>query len=208
MVTLISLIAMDISIWLLTTIKNENPLLLLYFNWTCDHPLPYVAAVFASGQKGSLEKKSSTHSSILAWGMPWSEEPGGPQSTGSQRVGHDWVTHARQYSCLGNPMESRAWWAIVHGVTRVRHDLATKQQLLLTLPTPLSLLLNIIVTITLNIPTMTSLLLQISLLLIIKNITKQNMSLRYHMFIFMYLGKIVVFFSYFVLSFNRTFICI
>ena len=117
-------------------------------------------------------------------------------------------SHARQYSCLGNPMESRAWWAIVHGVTRVRHDLATKQQLLLTLPTPLSLLLNITVTITLNIPTMTSLLLQISLLLIIKNITKQNMSLRYHMFIFMYLGKIVVFFSYFVLSFNRTFICI
>ena len=33
-----------------------------------------------------------THSSILAWEIPWTEEPGGLQPTGSQRVGHDWVT--------------------------------------------------------------------------------------------------------------------
>ena len=31
-----------------------------------------------------------------------------------------------QYSCLGNPMDRGAWWAIVHGVTRVGHDLVTK----------------------------------------------------------------------------------
>ena len=31
-----------------------------------------------------------------------------------------------QYSCLGNPMDREAWWATVHGVARVRHDLATK----------------------------------------------------------------------------------
>ena len=31
----------------------------------------------------------ATHSSILAWGIPWTEEPGGLQSMGSQRVGHD-----------------------------------------------------------------------------------------------------------------------
>ena len=30
------------------------------------------------------------------------------------------------YSCLGNPMDKEAWWATVHGVTRVRHNLATK----------------------------------------------------------------------------------
>ena len=37
-----------------------------------------------------------SHSSILAWKAPWTEEPGGLQSIGSQRVGHDWVTeHAR-----------------------------------------------------------------------------------------------------------------
>ena len=31
-----------------------------------------------------------------------------------------------QYSCLGNPMDRGAWWATVHGVARVRHDLATE----------------------------------------------------------------------------------
>ena len=33
-----------------------------------------------------------------------------------------------QYSCLGNPMDRGAWWATVHGVTRVRHDLASKPE--------------------------------------------------------------------------------
>ena len=40
----------------------------------------------------SLEKEMATHSSILAWRIPWMEEPDRLQSTGSQRVGHDWVT--------------------------------------------------------------------------------------------------------------------
>ena len=38
------------------------------------------------GQKDSLEEDMATHSSILAWRIPWTEEPGGPQSMGSQRV--------------------------------------------------------------------------------------------------------------------------
>ena len=37
----------------------------------------------------SLEKEMATHSSILAWRIPWTEEPGGLQSMGSQRVRHD-----------------------------------------------------------------------------------------------------------------------
>ena len=36
-----------------------------------------------------LEKEMASHSSMLAWRIPWMEEPGGLQSTGSQRVGHD-----------------------------------------------------------------------------------------------------------------------
>ena len=36
----------------------------------------------------SLEEEMTTYSSILAWGIPWTEEPGGLQSIGSQRVGH------------------------------------------------------------------------------------------------------------------------
>ena len=40
-----------------------------------------------------LEKERATHSSILAWKTPWTEEPGGLQSVGSQRVRHDWATN-------------------------------------------------------------------------------------------------------------------
>ena len=39
-----------------------------------------------------IEKAMAPHSSTLAWKMPWIEEPGGLQSMGSGRVGHDWVT--------------------------------------------------------------------------------------------------------------------
>ena len=41
------------------------------------------------GQEDPLEEEMATHSSILAWRIPWAEEPGGLQSMGSQRVGHD-----------------------------------------------------------------------------------------------------------------------
>ena len=41
------------------------------------------------GREGPLEKGMATHSSILAWRIPWTEEPDGLQSLGSQRVGHD-----------------------------------------------------------------------------------------------------------------------
>ena len=41
------------------------------------------------GQEDPLEKEMATHSSILAWEIPWTEEPGGLQSLGSRRVGHD-----------------------------------------------------------------------------------------------------------------------
>ena len=44
------------------------------------------------GWEGLLEKEMATHSSILAWRIPWMEEPGRPQSMGSQRVGHDGAT--------------------------------------------------------------------------------------------------------------------
>ena len=42
------------------------------------------------GGEDPLEKETATHSSILAWRDPWTEKPGGLQSTGSQRVGHEW----------------------------------------------------------------------------------------------------------------------
>ena len=41
------------------------------------------------GQEDPLEKEMATHSSTLAWKIPWTEEPGRLQSVGLQRVGHD-----------------------------------------------------------------------------------------------------------------------
>ena len=48
--------------------------------------------IWFSSREDPLEKGMATHSSILGWRIPWTEEPGGLQSMGLQRVGHDWVT--------------------------------------------------------------------------------------------------------------------
>ena len=47
--------------------------------------------VWFLGQEDPLEEEMATHSSSLAWKIPWTEEPGRLQSTGSQRAGHDWA---------------------------------------------------------------------------------------------------------------------
>ena len=44
------------------------------------------------GREDPVKKEMANHSSILAWRISWAEEPGGLRSTGSQRVGHNWVT--------------------------------------------------------------------------------------------------------------------
>ena len=76
------------------------------------------------------------HSSTLAWKIPWTEVPGGLQSMGLLRVGHDWATwlhfhfslscigegkgNPLQCSCLENPRDRGAWWAAIYGVTQSR----------------------------------------------------------------------------------------
>ena len=52
-------------------------------------PAMWEPQVQSLGQEDSLEKEMATRSSILAWGLPWTEEPGELQSKGSQRLGHD-----------------------------------------------------------------------------------------------------------------------
>ena len=49
------------------------------------------------GREDPLEEEMATHSSTLAWRIPWTEEPGGLQSMGSQRVGHDWAPDQQQH---------------------------------------------------------------------------------------------------------------
>ena len=52
-------------------------------------PTMWETQVQSLGREDLLEKEMATHSSILAWRIPWTEEPGGLQYKGSQRVGHD-----------------------------------------------------------------------------------------------------------------------
>ena len=52
-------------------------------------PTMWETWVQSLGREDPLEKEMATHSSIFAWKIPWTEEPGRLQSTGLQRVGHD-----------------------------------------------------------------------------------------------------------------------
>ena len=78
----------------------------------------------------ALEKEMATHSSTLAWKIPWKEEPGRLQSMGSLRVGHDWVSSLSLFSFMhwrrkwqptpvflpGESQGRETWWAAVYGV--------------------------------------------------------------------------------------------
>ena len=56
------------------------------------------------GGEDPLEEEMATHSSILAWRIPWTEEPGGIQSMESQRVRHDRSDLARTHTNLSSPI--------------------------------------------------------------------------------------------------------
>ena len=58
-----------------------------------------------------LEKRMATHSSILAWGIPWTEEPGRLQSMGWQRSGHNWVINTFTLSYY-TPKKSILWFGL------------------------------------------------------------------------------------------------
>ena len=90
--------------------------------------LSYIYLVYAI----ISEKAMAPHSSTLAWKIPRMEEPGGLQSMGSLRVGHDWTTslsfslscigegngNPLQCSCLENPRDGAASWAAIYGVAQ------------------------------------------------------------------------------------------
>ena len=65
------------------------------------------------GREDPLEKVMATHSRILTWRMPWKEEPGGLQSMGSKRAGHDWATNTFTLSdSFINKLENNKWWEV------------------------------------------------------------------------------------------------
>ena len=61
----------------------------LMVQWVKNLPAKQETRVHSLGQEDLLQEGMATRSSILAWKIPWTEEPGGLQSTGSQRVGRD-----------------------------------------------------------------------------------------------------------------------
>ena len=76
------------------------------------------------GREDPLEKAMAPHSSILAWKIPWTEEPGRLQSMGSLRVGHDWATSLSLFTFMHwrrkwqptpefLPGESQGWGSLV-----------------------------------------------------------------------------------------------
>ena len=106
-------------------LKRHKPLLGPYWRYRLHSVAPI-------NDLSNSEKAMATHSSTLAWKVPWMEEPGGLQSMGSQRVGHDWAIslslflscigegngNPLQCSCLENPRDRGAWWAAVCGVAQ------------------------------------------------------------------------------------------
>ena len=82
--------------------------------------------------KVHLVKAMASHSSTLAWKIPWMEEPGRLQSMGSLRVGHDWATSLSIFTFMhwrrkwqpipvllpGESRGRRAWWAAVYGIAQ------------------------------------------------------------------------------------------
>ena len=62
----------------------------LHVGFPCDSVVKnFPTSTGETGSEDPLEKEMATHSSILVWRIPWTEESGRLQSTGSQRVGHD-----------------------------------------------------------------------------------------------------------------------
>ena len=88
------------------------------------------AWVRSLGREDPQEEEMATHSSTLAWRIPWTEEPGGLQSMGSQRVGHDWVTSLLSSLTLGaycnQPRSSKSKQTSVHGWPPQRSDLISQ----------------------------------------------------------------------------------
>ena len=95
-------------VWFLTeSVKSSLYILCFVFFWT---RVKQYSSVYIYMY---VEKKMVTHSSILACRIPWTEEPGGLQSKGSQRVGHDWVTNTHTYIYVSHFLFPLVCWWIL-----------------------------------------------------------------------------------------------
>ena len=72
-------------------------------------PVMWETQVWSLGREDPLKKEKATHSSILTWRITWMEESGMLQSTGLQRVRHNWVT-SLSFTCLENSLNCLFYW--------------------------------------------------------------------------------------------------
>ena len=105
--------------WSITEFRNElvSQWASLVAQTVTNLPAMQETQVQSLGQEDSLEKGMATHSSILDWRIPWTEEPGRLQSMGLQRVGHDWAinthTHTHIHSVPVADKHMKMWGSTV-----------------------------------------------------------------------------------------------
>ena len=75
------------------------------------------AWVWPLGQEDPPEKEMATHSSMLVWEIPWTEDPGEPQSKGCKRVGHDLGTKEQQFFEKSNLKYTSGVGSVENGVS-------------------------------------------------------------------------------------------
>ena len=102
-------------------------------NWGNNYRMGRETVLLGSLEK-QTEKAMATHSTTLAWKIPWAEEPGGLQSRGHEELDTTEWLHFHfslsciregngsplQCSCLENPRDGGAWWAAIYGVAQSR----------------------------------------------------------------------------------------
>ena len=84
------------------------------------------ARVWSLGWEDPLEMGMATHSSILPWKIPWTEEPRGVRSIGSERVGHDWVTELNWALRIHYPL-NKCYFSYLVVSSLVTETLSTEQ---------------------------------------------------------------------------------
>ena len=87
--------------------------------------------VLSLGQEDPLEKEMATHSSILTWRIPWTEEPSRLQSTGSQRLRYNWASNI--FTALNNLQLTlytcqATWWTILCSISLKPHSSSPRYQ--------------------------------------------------------------------------------
>ena len=125
------------------TVARQAPLSMGFSRQECWNGLPF----FTPGDlpnPGIEPRSMATHSSILVRKIPWTEEPGGLQSTGSQRVGHEWATshtHTHTHSLIAGRFftnwatrEVRKWYYMRFSAEQENKSSKDKKQCSLTAP--------------------------------------------------------------------------